>query len=299
MGAGEDWPIDGPTFSFRFFPTGARRKRRGLLDACSRLGGLSPTCFSIACNTNNSAHDHALSVIRTLYTHNRASVTPRVSYVNSSGDRVTRLLSLCGNLNVRHLITLHNSLPSNRINVNRLPFTLSLIGFVHRCSNSRFHVRITTCPRVRPRTHDFRFSISGLIGGCRTNTSTSVARFFCGTSDCLCLHSALRGHNVSAMTRPLITNVVPVAGSDGLMHFTSDYNTSVPHCIHGHLTSFNSSHATVHRFNFSIICHLYRHLVTRNMPTVRFCDVGGIRPGGHLIRTLKLATWAFVRYVTR
>lgn len=272
--------------SFRVFPPGNRLSLSATHRITNGLYGLSPDFISIAYSTNNSnGNTAATPVTRVVSDRFSAPSITRLAYINHSRTSVTTGVNRCHATNIRGVLTLHNSLPTNTARSSGPTSSCTCThSLVPRLISTNFYINTTTCPRNRVTYRSLGTSIRCLGRGRSTNTDFFIARlFFSGRYFCH-FHRLTSGTNVAI---PVATNVVPFVNGSRVDHVIFVYNTSLPSPIVGVLTGCRGSPRDLRTTNMSCTTHRLYGLGRRNTTNLRLCAVGHPTVTTAVVRHLK------------
>lgn len=274
------------SFSFEVFPPKTKKGLNNLHQARRELSQLKPKYFSITFGAGGSLQQKSLDVVRQ-FAKDGISVTPHISCVNMTTQRLQGLLSEYQQLGIKKLLVIQGDLPSEDIPIKfEFNYATELITAIRKITGDYFHIIIAAYPEFHPRATSPAMDIENFRRKIEAGANSAITQFFFNSDAYFRFLEACHKYDIHI---PIVPGITPIMNYQKLMQFSTACGAEVPLWLHKHLKIYSDDPVSLQEIGIEFVTKLCHNLLKNGVKEFHFYTLNRSEPTHRIIQ--KLINW--------
>jgi methylenetetrahydrofolate reductase (NADH) len=283
------------SISFEFFPPKSTEGMVQLKEAAASLAKAHPHFFSVTFGAGGSTRDGTIDTVKQLQQHTNARITPHLSCIGDTRERIIELIEYYKTLDVKHIVAIRGDLPSGMdSHVGQFCYASELVALIREISGHHFHIIVAAYPEIHPQAKSALDDILNLKRKYDAGANSAVTQYFFNADAYFYYLDDCSKHGINM---PIIPGIMPIVHFNKLAKFSQLCGAEIPRWIYQKLESYGDDHDAVKKFGEEFMSHFCEQLIQGGAPGLHFYTLNKAEASLNILRELKLVEYSEERRV--
>jgi methylenetetrahydrofolate reductase (NADPH) len=262
--------LQGPSFSFEFFPPKTDEGEELLWRAITELEPLHPTFVDVTYGAGGSTRDRTLRIVERIAKETSLTVVAHLTCVGASRDQMREIIDDLATAGIRNILALRGDPPTGpgtrwEPHPEGLRHASELVELLH--AEGDFCVGVAAHPEGHPESPDSETDVRHFAAKCAAGADFAVTQFFFDPEDYFRL---VRAAQEVGCDVPIVPGIMPVTNVSQIERMALMSGAAFPGDLAGRLHEVEDDPEAVRSIGVEVATELCRDLLAGGAPGIHF-----------------------------
>src|SRR5262249_30566903 len=262
--------VNGPVFSFEFFPPKTEQGEHNLYRAIDRLRELEPTFVSVTYGAGGTTREKTVELVRRIKHEIGIETMAHLTCVGASREEIEAVLGRLAASGIENVLALRGDPPRDQATfvrpANGFGFASELVQFI-RARRLPFAVGGACYPEGHIECRDLQQDLTHLKIKVDAGVDFVITQLFFDNADYFAFVARARGRGVRG---PIIPGIMPITNLAQIERFTALCGARIPEALQARLRDAGDDEDAVRAVGVAHATAQCRDLLARGAPGIHF-----------------------------
>lgn len=253
--------------SFEFYPPQTDEGLEKLCETAKQLQIFSPEFFSVTFGAGGSTQERTLSTVETLL-NKKYDVTPHLSCIGMTKEKIMMLLSHYQENNVKRLMTLRGDFPSGiGSHGGEFRYAAELVAFIREKTGDHFQIEVAAYPECHPESIHLKNELTFFKEKIDAGANRAITQYFYNAD---AYYHFLNECEKMNITIPIMPGIMPITNYVQLARFSKTCGAEIPKWLQKSLERFGDDIESVRAVGLDFMISFCEKLLSYGAPGLHF-----------------------------
>lgn len=252
--------------SFEFFPPRTPKGQKGLGNVAAKLNEFKPEFFSCTYGAGGSTRAGTRETIEHLGDLG-LSAAPHLSIGGDTQAEINTVLDTYAAAGVQRIVALRGDLPSGTGSIRAVNNAETLVRWIRKHSDDRFHLEVAAYPEVHPDAKSPEEDLDYFKRKVDAGANSAITQYFYNVHAYFDFKNRCEQANLRI---PIVPGIMPLTNYEGVVRFSDNCGADVPRWIRKHLETWRNDEPSLRKFGVDVVTRLCQDLLAFDVPGFHF-----------------------------